>query len=203
MSHRNALTILEHEAEFSSLWFEIKDILDNVTDEALIKCFNKRFKGKNKSLSTTINYLLKEAFEKRDWQSESAIFQDTEYQSSSGGYWYLDFAKEAISIEVAFNHQGVIAWNLLKPVLASELNHVKKNIQTKIGVVICATNALKKAGNFDSAIGDYEKFNRHLKPLMNQLSVPLLIIGLDAPETFEIIQVSKNNRQLGEVKSIK
>ena len=63
-----------------------------------------------------------------------------------------------ISIEVAFNHSTVIAWNLIKPALASELNHVQKAIQTKIGVIITATNDMKVAGGFDSAIGTYEKF---------------------------------------------
>ena len=49
------------------------------------------------------------------------------------GYrWYLDFAKEPISIEVAFNSQmrEATAHNLIKPLLASQLNHVEKDIQT-------------------------------------------------------------------------
>lgn len=86
-------------------------------------------------------------------------------------YWCLDFAKGYISIEVAFNHSGTPAWNLLKPVLASELNHVEKAIQTRIDVIICATKAMKSAGNFDGAIGTYAKYVTHLRPLMKQLSV--------------------------------
>ncbi len=70
----------------------------------------------------------------------------------------MDFAKEDISIEVAFKHSEAIAWNLIKPVLASELNHVPKAIQTKVGVIISATKTMKKAGGFDSAVGNYEKF---------------------------------------------
>ena len=87
------------------------------------------------------------------WREESPIFQDTDYQ---GDTWRLDFAKENISIEVAFNHGSVIAWNLLKPVLASELNHVQKAIQTKVGVIICATDGMKTTGGFDGAVGSYE-----------------------------------------------
>jgi hypothetical protein len=113
----------------------------------------------------------------------AAIFQNPDY---SGDTWRLDFAKELFSIEVAFNHSTVIAWNLIKPVLAGELNHVQKSIQTSGGIVIAATQELKTARGFDSAIGTYEKFIQHLDPLRNLLIVPIMIIGLQAPETFSI-----------------
>ena len=96
----------------------------------------------------------------------------------------IGFAKKNISLEVAFNHGEAIAWNLLKPVLASELNHVQKEAQTSLGVVIMATEDMKSAGGFDSAVGTYEKAIRYLKPLQNQLSCPMVLIGLKAPEHF-------------------
>lgn len=42
----------------------------------------------------------------------------------------MDFAKDNIAIEVAFNHGGNVSWNLIKSVLSSELNYVEKAIQT-------------------------------------------------------------------------
>lgn len=197
-SHRNALIILNHDKEFETTWNEIKFVLNSLTDERIINCFKDNFAQKNKSLSTTINKLLKDDFSNLGWKTESPIFQDPKYLDK-GDYWRLDMAKDNISIEVAFNHSTVISWNLLKPVLASELNHVAKAIQTKLGVIICATQELKRAGNFDSAIGTYEKFLDHLKPMMNQLSVPLLIIGLKAPETFYLSEKKVGNRKLGEI----
>jgi len=47
-------------------------------------------------------------------------------------------------VEVAFNHGEATAWNLIKPVLASELNHVEKVIPTQAGVFITCTEALAK-----------------------------------------------------------
>jgi hypothetical protein len=198
-SHRNALTILEHDSDFKEIWNEVQHILTKISDEMIINCYEKFYRKKNKSLSTSINRLLKEEFIKFGWSSESPIFQEPQYKDIKGDYWRLDFAKEDISIEVAFNHSTVIAWNLLKPVLASELNHVEKAIQTKLGIVICASQELKVAGNFDNAIGTYEKFIEHLRPMMNQLSVPLLIIGLQAPKTFIMSEVKENGRKLGEI----
>ena len=114
--------------------------------------------------------------------------------------WRLDFAcEEGFAVEVAFNHGEAIAWNLLKPVLACELNHVEKAIQGQIGIYVCATKKLKKIGNFDNSVGTYEKVKGYLKPLMNQLTIPIMIIGLESNETFKInsetkkVEVLNNN----------
>lgn len=194
-THRYALSILENEEEFAETWHEIKHILKKISDDMIIQRFQQKH-SKQKSISRTINDLLKEEFIAFGWKEESYIFQDTDYR---GDNWRLDFAKDNISIEVAFNHSSVIAWNLLKPVLASELNHVQKAIQTKIGVIICATDAMKTAGGFDSAVGSYEKFLDYFAPLNNQLTVPIALIGLEAPKTFYIQHLKDGNKTTGNV----
>ena len=45
---------------------------------------------------------------------------------------------------------------------------------------------MKKAGNFDSAVREYEKILKYLKPLRNFLTIPILIVGLEAPKTLRI-----------------
>jgi hypothetical protein len=104
----------------------------------------------------------------------------------------LDFAKNNISVEVAFNHQEATAHNILKPVLASELNHVKKEVQTKMGVIIVATKEMKKAGNFDGAIGTYESFQEYFKPYNNIITTPIVLIGIKAPSSFIIDEETKS-----------
>lgn len=179
--------VIFHEPEFIDQFYELTGIIDSISDEDLIGKHNGygaiNIDRTPMSLSKSINNILKEKFIDGGWHEESAIFQDNQYQ---GETWRLDFAKDNVSVEVAFNHSSVIAWNLLKPVLASELNHVKKAIQTKIGVIITATEGLKRAGGFDGAVGTYEKYIEHLKPLNNVLTVPLFIIGLEPPDTFHI-----------------
>lgn len=183
-SHRYAAAILNTDWEFADIWQEVQEVIHSITEEQIIHWFEAKGDKRGKSISATINELLKINFIDRGWRDESPIFQNPDY---TGDTWRLDFAKDTISIEVAFNHGSVIAWNLLKPVLASELNHVQKAIQTRLGIVICATEAMKTAGGFDGAIGTYEKFIEYLPPLNNQLSVPLLIIGLEAPQSFRIV----------------
>ena len=214
-SHRNALEILKGVKEYESLWDEITKSIEALSEERLISDFEEKYvsQGKaTKSLSKTINRLLKDELTSRDWNAESYIFGKSTYGDHS---WRLDFAKQVlledldtigedtvesgISIEVAFNHGGSIAWNLLKPVVASEINHVPKQIQTGVGVVICATKRLKEAGGFDSAIGTYEEFISNLLPLRNILTVPVLIIGLESPKTFRVTVEKSGNQSFGKI----
>lgn len=185
-SFRNASVILE-QPEFIAQYLELYEILQSISEEDMINTHlsygKEDIERTPKSISVAINKLLKDRFTELDWRPESPIFQDSNYR---GDIWRLDFAKKDISIEVGFNHSSVIAWNLIKPVLASELNHVEKAIQTQIGVIITVTEEMQAKGGFDSAIGVYEKYLDYLKPLRNLLTSPLLIIGIEAPQTFQI-----------------
>jgi hypothetical protein len=195
-SHRHADVVMS--AEAPETWRELREAIENVSDEQLIE----EFEGRNrqaKSLSEAINALLKRSLVGKGWLAEAPIFQDAEYQDKR---WRLDFAKEKISVEIAFNHGEAIAWNLLKPVLASEYNHIKKAIQTRFGVVICATEELKAAGGFDGAVGTYEKFIRYLIPLQNPLTVPIMLVGLRAPRTFRVAHQLNGRRKIGTIQRL-
>ncbi len=195
-SFRHAEIILNNEPTFSTVWNELLSAIDSMTDDEIIEHHegNPRLA---KSISESINNILKVKLVHLGWNEESYIFQDDEY---SGNRWRLDFAKDSISVEVAFNHGEAIAWNLIKPVLAGELNHVKKEIETEIGVIICATKDLKTKGGFDGAVGEYEKFLTYLNPLRDVLSVPIVIIGLEAPDSFEIDVQKIDGKKQGIVK---
>lgn len=194
-SHRHGITIAEQ--EFKDDWDELQEIIHGITDEDLMNQYE--VSANRMSLSAAINTLIKERLVHKGWQSEAPIFNDPDYRNRRETKWRLDFAKNDFSIEVAFNHGEAIAWNLLKPVLASELNHVKKDIQTKIGVVILATDEMKSAGAFDSAVGTYEKVLRYMKPLNNVLTVPMIIIGLKSPETFIVRKVRGARGNVGKI----
>lgn len=215
-SHRHAKQILENTPEYQQLFLDVIEAIENVSEERLVRHFidNYETPGKaQKSLSKSINQLLKVELHAAGWKSEARIFRDAEF---GDGKWRLDFAKSTpipvsdtrtygdmnesgISIEVGFNHSGSIAWNLLKPVLASELNHVEKDIQTSVGIVITATRGLQNAGGFDGAIGVFEDYVSHLVPLRDVLTVPTLVIGLDAPETFKIRHEKRGKTTYGHV----
>lgn len=227
-SHRFARQIIESTPELARLWDELLTAILEISDVDLINEFlsvsladvndvDSSNLADKMSLSDSINRILDRKLVKLGWTPQSALFQDEEYSASNETRWRLDFSKTVpleeslepgsndsnstgMAVEVAFNHGEAIAWNLLKPVIAGELNHVEKQteIGSGIGVVICAAKELKVAGAFDGAVGEYEKFLRYLKPMRNQLTTPMLIIGLRAPETFVVKKmkdpVTKTNK---------
>jgi hypothetical protein len=198
-SHRDGRELFETKELYKGLWLEVDAAISNISDQMLIDEFESKPTGSQKSLSYAVNALLKSEFLDFGWSSESPIFADSDYRASR---WRLDFAKESVSIEVGFNHGEAVAWNLLKPVIAGELNHVEKSIQTKVGIVITATDALTAAGGFDSAVGSYEKYVQYLKPLYNVLTVPIVVIGLLPPSTFRIEHHKIGNRIQGTVERL-
>ena len=199
-SHRHAYEIFTVDEEIRDLWNEIVDTLKNISDEDIINEFNSE-RRQAKSISEAINKLIAYRLSKIGWEEQSRIFADPEY-SDNKGTWRLDFAKDDIAVEVAFNHGGNASWNLIKPVLSSELNHVQKAIQTKVGVVITATDEMKRAGGFDGAVGSYEKYVEYCKPLNDILTTPIMIFGLLPPKTFEIKQRNENGKKVGYIERI-
>ena len=146
-SHRFGETIAE-EPGFHHDWKELLGVIESISDTDIVSEHSANT-PKRKSISMAINNLLKSRLVEKGWKDESAIFNDANYLQTR---WRLDFAKNDISVEVAFNHGEAIAWNLMKPVLASELNHVEKEAQTRLGVVIMATEEMKRLGGFDGAV---------------------------------------------------
>lgn len=192
-SHRHADAIIANDPRLKERYEQFVGALRSISDEELIADFSNKkaeyaARGTSfKSMTPSINGILKERMLAiPGWQAEVDIFNDTT-GAIGNTEWRLDFACDnAFCVEVAFNHGEAIAWNLLKPVLSCELNHVQKAVQGQIGIYVCATDNMKIAANIDSASGSFEKVLRYLPPMMNQLTIPMMIIGLESFETFKI-----------------
>ena len=205
-AHKHGRDIVRSNPDLESAYEEILTIISSISDDEIAQRFRDQ-RGTAKSISKVLNQILKERFIANAWNPESKIFHGEKY-----GAWRLDFSKPVksenrdvgIAVEVAFNHSGSIAWNLIKPVLASEMNHVLKetNLGNGIGVLICATEACKQTGGFDNAIGTYESIIDYLVPLERILSTPLVVIGLEAPEKFKIVHEKVGNKNIGRLKDV-
>ena len=186
--------------EYRPYWAEVAHAIESVTEDRIVAHFEEHGEGSKKSISSTLNALLKAEFTAAGWDAESPIFSEPRYMDGVR-IFRLDFAKGPFSVEVAFNHGNDAPWNLLKPTLASELNHVEKAIQTEIGVIVTATEEMRVAGGFDTAVGTFEKYVDFLRPMGMLLTAPLVIVGLEAPKTFHIEHKVDGRRMLGYVVS--
>ena len=203
-SHRYGQEFLEYPDNLNKDWHELKEIIKNISDNEIIEKFMSKGNGRGKSVSQAINSIIKDKLIDRNWRSEPNIFnpEDSNHPDPNpkSTRFRLDFAKNDLAVEVAFNHGEAISWNLLKPVLSSEMNYIQKEINTRIGVIITATSEMKIAGGFDNAVGTYEKYIRYLITMNTQLVSPLVIMGLNAPETF-IIEHDDGKPKKGHVKN--
>ena len=186
--HRYANAVLSQPG-ISETWSELVRILEGISDEDLAECHETRFKT-TMSLSRAYNYLIKNRLEECGWGSEPRLFSDPKFSDKA---FRLDFAKDSVAVEVSFNHGEALAWNMIKLTLAGELNHVKKEYNSRLGVIILATSDLKKAGCFDGACGEWEKAIRYLAPMQNQLSNPIALLGIEPP-SFHLIDNGRGEK---------
>lgn len=198
-SHRLGYELFQTDSSRRELWNEITQAIGSVSEEEIIQEFERiqsRGRVKRKSISSVVNHLIKKNLEDLGWRSESRIFVDSEF----GDAWRLDFSKSHVSVEVGFNHGSDAAWNVIKPTLASQINHIEKEIQTDVGVIVTATPEMKAAGGFDGAVGTSKTYERILFAMQQVVTVPLVIIGLKAPSTFHI-EVVQNRDTSGSIRS--
>lgn len=218
-SYRNGREMAESHKDYGELFQSILSAVGGITEIQVADHFAQNYEHKQKSLSKAINDLLRERLIEAGWVAESRIFGEVGYSDDKRDKkWRLDFSKSletqsrdeidrqidpkvGIALEVAFNNDGSTAWNLIKPVLSSELNHVKKEIQTGMGVIITVSEELKRAGGFDNTVGTFDDFKMHLRAMRNMLTVPMVIIGLGAPETYEIdVYLDSMGKKRGKLK---
>jgi hypothetical protein len=94
-SHRHARQILENTPEYQHLYMDVLEAVENVSEQRLITHFKDNYEtpGKSKkSISESINQLLKIELTEAGWRSEARIFRDADF---GDGKWRLDFAKAA------------------------------------------------------------------------------------------------------------
>jgi len=194
--HRGAGSIV-NEPNLKQDYDEILSALDDILENELLDYFLKQKqeekaagkKNYRKSISDALNFFIRENLENQGWQKEPKIFKNPDYEA---GAWRLDFAKNDICVEVAFNHREAVPHNMLKAVLSTEGNvMLEKEYISQIGVIITATKELKKTGNFDSAAGTFDDYVELLKPYSFFIRCPMIIIGLEGLETFYIDKKTK------------
>jgi len=193
--HRHGLTVA-YDGTYKSDFEEFLGVITGITDQDLIDEFNRKTDLRNnsnrvltKSLSDSINRLIDKRLTQKGWSRQSKIFGDKRFKDMR---WTLDFAKQTngvgtFCVEVVFNNAGSLGWNLLKPVLACEQNHVDKAIETKIGIIVLATKEMKASCGFDKAIATFEDAPLYLSAMSNIISAtPIVVVGLCAPHSFKI-----------------
>lgn len=196
---RYGLTNLSEEVrnKLEELISEIAEQLLSIDDDEIVS-EQEAFTGRTKSISKPLTNILEGRMIHNEWNKEVRIFQSSNksYQSNR---WSLDFEKDNISLEIAFNHEEGTAWNIIKGYISNKSKKIPKSITTIGSIIITATNDLKRIGGFDSSIGSFEKYQEYMGVLEELLEYPIILIGLEGPDTFLVKHKNVVNKKLAKI----
>lgn len=79
-SFRNAEVIFENDDKYFNLWQDVKNVLNEISDEDIIKSFKNSTRKSKKSISDDLNKLIDKGLVKKGWNRQSPIFKEhTDY----------------------------------------------------------------------------------------------------------------------------
>lgn len=183
--------------ELNSAIDEVIELIFSIEENEII-AVQEIYEGRVKSISKSITNLIEEKLTQNHWDKEVRIFISDlkKFQSSR---WSIDFVKNKVGLEIAFNHEEGTAWNILKGYISNS-NSIESKITHSIGsIIITATNEMKKIGGFDSSIGSFEKYEDYLYVLMQLINYPVILIGLESPDSFMIKHKRLPSRKLAKI----
>lgn len=196
---RYGLTNLSEEirSKLEELISEVVEQLLSIDDDEIVS-EQEAYTGRTKSISKPLTNILEGRMVHKEWNKEVRIFQSNikSYQSNR---WSLDFEKDGISLEIAFNHEEGTAWNIIKGYISNKSTKITKSITTNGSIIITATNDLKRLGGFDSSVGSFEKYNEYMRVFEELIEYPIILIGLEGPDTFLVKHKNVVNKKLAKI----
>lgn len=98
-----------------------------------------------------------------------------------------------IAIDYAFGHPDGLRWKLNRLATAVIPNKHSMQNPCQVGVLIVATESLRKAAKFD-AKANWETAVEDLDIMSSQLQAPIMIMGLKNPGTFTMIDYGRGKK---------
>lgn len=176
---------------------EILELIRRITEDEIIE-ENENYSNRTKSISKPLTNLIEEKLLNNKWEKGVLVFND-----SKGDYkterWSLDFYKNGVSVEIAFNHEEGTLWNIFKGVLAYEPNNMPKNVEINKTILITITKKLRLLGGFDGSIGTFEKYQEYLKAFSGMINYPIYLLGLKELESFFVKHKQIVNKKLVQI----
>lgn len=172
---RNAAALLDP----SPAWRSVRSAIESISREEVIREQETLVAVRRRAPrggQTAFNSLFSRMLTPEDgWVPQPRLFRDRRLRE-----WKMDFLRDEVGIEVSFNHAEAIAWQFTRLNIAGESERVVEESRIKVGIVITATQSLKKWSRMDSAVGTFDAFSAWLTEMKPILPIPLLVIGLGA-----------------------
>jgi hypothetical protein len=160
-------------------WLELRSVIDEI-DARKVEAIQLEYltSGRRppRGGQSAMNRLFEDALPaSAGWTHQPRLFGDPTLRE-----WKMDFLKERVGVEVSFNHAEAIPWQFTRLNIAGESERVRPESQIDVGVVITASESLKRWSRMDSAVGTYSAFRAWLREMKPILPIPILLVGLRA-----------------------
>lgn len=172
-SHEDADRIIREEPH----WPELTGTLSAIGRDDILRQ-HATYARPPAGAQSAINDVIDQRLRALGWTGQARLFNDPALPT-----WTMDFYKGSVGVEVVFNNDQYVPWELQRLMLAKRSPEVQGLHRTRVGVVVIATKALKAWGKLDGSCATYEKLTQvwlpHLAPI---LTFPIMAIGLDAAQ---------------------
>lgn len=181
---RHGLSILEHDTHRDE-WHELITSLRSIGRDELINQhleIAKRQLDINKRPPVGLQTALNEAIRIRlqnqlDWIGQPSLFPSDNPDLAE---WTMDFLKNAVGVEIAFNNASYFPWIFTRLNLAGESQLVIADHVIEVGVTVCASADLKAWGRMDPSVGVFGKVALWLEMMRPIMPTPMALMGLNS-----------------------
>ncbi len=187
-SFRLAHQILEHRPA----WAELRREVEAIEREEVVS-EHESMQRKPAGGQSALNRVFEKRLIPLGWQGQPFLFAASD---DSARRWKMDFIKDRIGIEVAFNHAEATPWIFTRLNLAGESSRTQESSRVEVGVAFYATERLKKWANMDSAVGTFELACDWLELMRPIMPIPVMVVGLDS-EGWDAAYVFRGTRKGG------
>lgn len=184
---RNAVAILER--SHPAIWQEFQDELGSISardiaefHRGLVRRAVDRKRRPQAGAQTAINQLIEAHLKAASWRAQPALYVGAEKRGSELAGWKMDFKKDKVGIEIAFNHQEAIPWIFTRLDLAGESDEVLPDARIDVGVAAFAAKSLKAWGRMDATVGNFGQARLWLDKMKPVIPVPIVVVGLHAAD---------------------
>jgi hypothetical protein len=191
LSYNRGLEFADHIPEWKQLCQELKGISADEIEGRHLKHKTPK-KGAQPALNAVISERLRAAgfdvgpyvFPTKKLAKDRGLLGDPSGVFPKDGKWpyprlQMDFKKGHLAVEVQFNNAASLEHTVFKLNAAFRDIRVLPEDLMLVGVLVLASTALKRWGNMDSTVQDFESVEKKLELLAASVAVPLIVLGLD------------------------
>jgi hypothetical protein len=182
-SFRHGEQLIAHWPE----WAELQSVIQGIKQEDVLRAHREDLGGRPVGAQKAFNLLFHERLTGiLGWRSQVLVFPTPASARVAGlpapdppfPERKIDFMKNHLGLEVVFNNESYLERILFRLNVASESDYVIAENEVVAGVIVLASEQIKRWGGMDPSVATFEGAVRTIGLVRQAFSVPLLLVGL-------------------------